>query len=90
MKLLEKLTSFNFVNERSYVHSSTIIEYIWQNIQQFIKKDNDYPVYMDIHFRNELKSNATILVYDESQDISKYRNLNVICKIYSKKINLFI
>ena len=90
MKFEEILTSFDFVNDRSYVHSSTIIENICKHVEPFFQKERDYPVLMDIQFKQELKSNAKIVIFEKSQDISKIKNLSVDCKIYSEKLTLYI
>jgi hypothetical protein len=90
VKLLEKLTSFNFVNNRPYVHSSTIIDYIWKNVEPFISIDSRQIFLMDIQFREELKSNAKIIIFDTHQDISKINDLSVMCKVYSENLRLYI
>ena len=55
MKLEEKLTSFSLVNNRKYVHSSTIIDFIWKNIKQYVLSGLKQPIFMDIKFHQELK-----------------------------------
>ena len=50
MKLEEKLTSLNLVNNRKYVHSSTIIDFIWKNVKQFVPSGFKQPIFMDIKF----------------------------------------
>ncbi len=90
MKLAEKLTSFNLVNNRSYVHSSTIIDFIWKNVKQFVSSDFKHPIFMDIKFHQELKKNAKFVIFDIYQDISKIKNLLVECLIYSENLKLYI
>ncbi len=90
MKLAEKLTSFDFVNNRAYVHSSTIIDYIWNNVEPFVRTDSKYPIFMDIQFHQELKSNAKFVIFDVYQDISKINDLSVVCTIYSENIKLYV
>ena len=68
MKLEEKISSFNFVNNREYVHSSTIIDFIWKNIKQFFANNHKHLIFMDIKFHQELKKNAKIILFDEYQD----------------------
>lgn len=90
MKLEEKISSFNFVNNREYVHSSTIIDFIWKNIKQFFANNHKHLIFMDIKFHQELKKNAKIILFDEYQDISKIKNLSVECKIYSENLKFYI
>ena len=90
MKLAEKLTSFDFVNNRKYVHSSTIIDFIWNNVEPFFPSNSKYPIFMDIKFHQEFKCNAKFVVFDVYQDISKIRNLSVVCTIYSENLKLYV
>ena len=90
MKLEEKLTSFNLVNNRKYVHSSTIIDFIWKNIKQYVPSGFKQPIFMDIKFHQELKKNANFILFDQYQDISKIKNLSVESRIYSENLNLYI
>ena len=90
MKSVEKLSSFNFVNNREYVHSSTIINFIWENVKKFFPSNYKCLIYMDIKFHQELKKNARIILLDQYQDISKIKNLSVECKIYSENSKFYI
>ena len=90
VKSVEKLSSFNFVNNREYVHSSTIINFIWENVKKFFPSNYKYLIYMDIKFHQELKKNARIILLDQYQDISKIKNLSVECKIYSENSKFYI
>ena len=90
MKLEEKLSSFNFINNRAYVHSSTIIDFIWKNIKKFFPNNHKHLIFMDIKFHQELKKNAKFILFDQYQDISRIKNLSVECRIYSENLKLYI
>ena len=77
MKLEEKLTSLNLVNNRKYVHSSTIIDFIWKNIKQFVPSGFKQPIFMDIKFHQELKKMQNLFYLTNiriSQGLKIYRS----------------
>jgi|APSaa5957512535_1039671.scaffolds.fasta_scaffold64021_2 hypothetical protein len=75
MKLLEEKTLFSYINNRTYVHSSSIIDFIWFKIKNLSCIDESRFCCIDIRFHRILKSNAVFIVFDEYQNFSKDESL---------------
>lgn len=71
MKIIEKNAAFTFINNRTYVHSSSIIEYIWLSAKSYFSSYGKQYIFIDIRFHQVLTSNAKLIVFDKYQDYSK-------------------
>ena len=71
MKIIEKDAAFTYINNRTYVHSSSIIEYIWLSVKSYFSSYSKQYIFIDIRFHQVLTSNAKIIVFDKYQDYSK-------------------
>ena len=89
MELFKKDASFSYVNGRGYVHSSSIIEYIWLSVKSHFSSQNDQEIYIDIRFHQVLEANAKFIVFDEFQDFSKDKNIVSEGVVYTKQIKLY-
>jgi len=71
LKILEKDLLFSYTNNRTYVHSSSIIECIWLSVKSYFSSYSNQYIFIDIRFHQILTSNAKIIVFDTYQDYSK-------------------
>ena len=89
MELFKKDASFSYVNGRAYVHSSSIIEYIWLSVKPHFSSQSGQEIYIDIRFHQVLKSNAKFIVLDEFQDFSKDKNIVSEGVVYTEQMKLY-
>jgi len=89
MKILEEDASFNFIDDREYVNSSSIIQYIWLSIEPYLSSHSKQDIFIDIRFHQVLKSNAKFIVFDEYQDFSEVKHIVSEGVVYTENMKLY-
>jgi len=89
MKIFEKSVEFNYINDRNYVHSSSIIQCIWLNIESYFHSYDGQGIFMDIRFHHILNSNAKLIVFDEHQNFLEKDHISSEGVVYTEGMKLY-